>query len=391
VEYEAFGDQIKVPAAADAGEHELTASFYVDGQVAVQKQNGETNEYTYDPAGRTEQTVSKGTTSATVIDHYPGPGEAVSWASEEEGKKWTRNIPGIDGTLSAVEKSGEAAVLQLHDLGGDVVATAAKSETETKLLSTYNSTEFGVQVNGTPPTKYSWLGASGLATESASAATASGGASYVPQLGRPLQTQPIGSPGAYANGSYDGEPYTTYVSAEAITLGSDLAAGAPGREATRQAEAKKAQEEAEARARADHPPEAIPTPTEGGAEPLGGSEGWACQYAAATDQPGEGCEPIVEDLGSTGSGATTASVKSAFSEGLNWIKHNATKILAATVPAVATAFIAGVTFVASTGCTAAAAITGTPEAWFACYEITFRGAILTIAAGGITLKVWDST
>jgi YD repeat-containing protein len=82
VEYEAFGNQTKVPAV-DAGEHEITASFYLDNQVATQKQNGETTSYSYDPAGRTEKTVSEGTTKATIVNHYPGPGEAI----------WTRNIP----------------------------------------------------------------------------------------------------------------------------------------------------------------------------------------------------------------------------------------------------------------------------------------------------------
>jgi len=233
VEYETFGNQTKIPAA-DAGEHELTASFYVDNEVAVQKQNGETTEYFYDPAGRTEQVVSRGTTNSTVINHYPGPNEAVSWTSEEEGKKWTRNIPGIDGTLSAVEKSGAVAVLEVHDLGGDVVATAAKSETETKLLSTYNSTEFGVQVNGAPATEYSWLGASGLATEPSSTATASGGTSYVPQLGALLQTEPITPPGSYGNGSYSGAVFSPSPSAEDLAQADNYGAGAPAREAARQ-------------------------------------------------------------------------------------------------------------------------------------------------------------
>jgi YD repeat-containing protein len=326
VEYEVFGDQTKVPAV-DAGGNEITASFYVDNQVAVQTQNGETTSYSYDPAGRTEKTVSEGTTKAAVINHYAGPGEAISWACEEtvkeceegKGTKWTRDIPGIDGSLSAVEKSGEAAVLQLHDLQGDIVATAAKSETETKLLSTYNSTEFGVQVNGTPSTKYSWLGASGLATEASSAATASGGASYVPQLGRPLQTQPIGSPGAFPNGSYTGGVYATTLEPWVNQSIGNWGAGGTGREATRQAEAKKHQEEEEARARADRPPEAIPTPTEGGAEPLGGSEGWACQYAAETGQEGEGCVIMEGEFGGSSSGLASASSL--------WLVSEATKAL----------------------------------------------------------------
>ncbi len=282
VEYEALGNQTKIPAA-DAGEHEITASFYTDNQTAVQKQNGETTNYSYDPAGRTEKTVSEGTTKVTVVNHYPGPGEAISWACEEaakeceegKGTKWTRNIPGIDGSLAATQHNSEAAILQLHDLQGNIVATAAVSETQTKLLTTYNPTEFGVPVNGTPPTKYSWFGASGLATEQSSGAANPGGGSYVPQLGRPLQTEPVEPPGAYANGSYNGMPYRTGVSAQSETLGSDLAAGAPEREASRQAAAKKFEEEEEARAKARAELEATlnaPTPTEGGAE-LGEAEG----------------------------------------------------------------------------------------------------------------------
>jgi hypothetical protein len=271
VEYEAFGNQTKTPSA-DAGEHEITATFYVDNQVASQKQNGETTNYSYDPAGRTEKTASEGPTNATVINHYAGPGEAISWTSEEEGKKWNRNIPGIDGALSATQKNAETPVLQLHDLEGDIVATAADSETETKLLTAYNSTEFGVQVNGTPPTKYSWLGAAGLASEQSSGASNPGGSSYVTQLGRPLQTQPVEAPGAYAGGSYDGAPYTTEISTQAITLGNDWAAGAPEREAARQAAAKKFEEEKEAWARGQAELEAqmdAPMPAEGGAEEEG--------------------------------------------------------------------------------------------------------------------------
>ena len=70
VEYEPLGNQTKIPAA-DAGEHEITASFHIDNQVVSQKQNGETTNYTYDPVGRTEKTVSEGTTKATVVNQLP--------------------------------------------------------------------------------------------------------------------------------------------------------------------------------------------------------------------------------------------------------------------------------------------------------------------------------
>jgi hypothetical protein len=199
--------------------------------ICVGKQNGETTDYSYDPAGRTEKTVSEGTTKATVIDHYPGPGEATSWACEEaakeceegKGTKWTRNIPGIDGSLGAVEKSGQAAVLQLHDLEGNVVATATVSETETKLLTAYNPTEFGVPVNGTPPTKYSWLGASGYTPEQSSGAANPGGSTYVPQRGAPLQTEPVIPPGAIPNGLGSSAAFVAEASATEIASGNEAA------------------------------------------------------------------------------------------------------------------------------------------------------------------------
>jgi hypothetical protein len=263
VAYEALGNTTKVPAA-DAGKAELTSTYYVDSQTASEKQGEETIRYGYDPSGRTRETVSEGPTKATVINHYAGPGEAVSWISEGS-EKWTREIPGIDGTLSATQANGQAVVLQLHDLQGNIVAEAAVSETETKLIKTYNSTEFGVPTTGSPP-KYSWLGAVGLATELPTGATTSGGDGYVPQLGRALQTQGVVPPGAFPNGGYTGAPYTTSLEPWVTQSIDTWGAGGTGREAARQAEARKRQEEEEAAWRADHyvPPGETPEPGEGG-------------------------------------------------------------------------------------------------------------------------------
>ena len=133
VTYETFGNTTELPAV-DAGKYALASSYYVDGQVATQKQNEQTIKYTYDPAGRTMQTVSEGKpTVSTVISHYAGPGSSLAWTSEEGGAKWSRNIPGIDGALDAIHSSSGSTILQLHDLQGNIVATAGVSETETKL------------------------------------------------------------------------------------------------------------------------------------------------------------------------------------------------------------------------------------------------------------------
>ncbi len=192
VAYETFGNTTKLPAADSGGTGmEIISSYYVDNQVATQKQNEELLKYTYDSGGRTMKTTSeneKTKAKETVVSHYASAGGAPVWTSESEGK-WTRDIPGLDGDLTGTQTSNGTIVLMLHDLQGNVVGTAALGETETKLLTKYNSTEFGVPVNGTPPTKYSWLGAAGIASESPSGLVTQDGTTYVPQTGRPLETQ----------------------------------------------------------------------------------------------------------------------------------------------------------------------------------------------------------
>jgi streptogramin lyase len=199
IAYEPFGNTATLPAADAGGGTDLNSTYYVDNQVATETQGGKTLEYFYDPAGRTRETktVAGGKTTSTDISHYAGPREALSWTSEssEGSETWSRNIPGIDGGLDAIQTSSGSVVLQLHDLKGNIVATAGLSETETKLLSTYNSTEFGVPNEGKAPPKYAWFGADGIASsELPSGTVAQDGVTYVPLTGRPLQTQPIELP-----------------------------------------------------------------------------------------------------------------------------------------------------------------------------------------------------
>jgi streptogramin lyase len=234
IAYDKLGNVEKLPAM-DAEGHELASTFYVDDAVATQSQNGVTNEYRLDPEGRVRETI---TGSKKVVSHYDGAGEAVAWTSEEEGKKWTREIPGIDGTLSAVQTNGETPVLQLHDLQGDVVATAADNTSETKLLSTYNSTEFGVPTGGKAPPKYAWLGADDVASELASGVITEGATSYVPQTGRPLAAEEVEPPGL-PNGS-GGTPDAAQEEPWNMQGAARVGAEAPGLEAGREREAAEA-------------------------------------------------------------------------------------------------------------------------------------------------------
>jgi hypothetical protein len=77
---------------------------------------------------------------------------------------------------------------------GDIVATAALSPTETKVLSTYNSTDSGVKRRKTPH-KSAWLGAADIGSSLASGVITYGSTSYVPRVGRALQSEQVEPPG----------------------------------------------------------------------------------------------------------------------------------------------------------------------------------------------------
>jgi streptogramin lyase len=225
--YDALGNVTKLPAA-DAEGHELTSTFYVDNAVASQTQSGVTNEYKLDPEGRTRETT---TGSSKTISHYDGMGGAVAWSESPE--QWTRNVPGIDGALMATQTNGETPVLQLHDLQGNVAATIGDKAGETKLLSSYNSTEFGVPNAGKAPPKFAWLGAVGVESSLPSGVITSGSTSYVPQTGRALQSEAVEPPGL-PGGSGGGAAYTAQEEPWNMQGAAAAGAEAPGLEAARE-------------------------------------------------------------------------------------------------------------------------------------------------------------
>ncbi len=298
--YNPFGDITTLPAS-DAGGKEpseaLTSAFYVDNQVASQTQNGQTFGYNLDPAGRTRETVATGKKVSDIISHYAGPGQSPSWTTSTSGET-SRDIPGIGGELAAIQNNSEAPVLELANLHGDTIATASLSETATELVSKTDTSEFGVPTTTTPP-KYSWLGALELPTELASGVISMGARSYVPQIGRFLQPDPV--PGGSANAySYTfGDPVDSFDPTGEYVEGAYLYAfndaeneRAIEREAAREAAraaAAKAAAEAAAREAAEAAASAAGPQYAAEEGPLGGYAGWACEYAAETGQQAAGC------------------------------------------------------------------------------------------------------
>jgi RHS repeat-associated protein len=310
--YDAFGNTTGVPAV-DAGGSALTSSFYVDNQLASQTQSEETIGYNLDPAGRSREIVATGKTVATEIQHYTGSGNLPAWTGEIGGN-WTRNISGFDG-LTGIEHNGATPVLQLANLHGDIVATVEDSETATGLASTIKeASDYGVPATSTP-TRYSWLGADGLRTELAQgiSTVAMGARSYLPQTGRFLQTDPVpgGSANAYAytygdpiNSSDPSGAYTASIDEfDENYVGTRAREAAEQRAAERAAEEQAAREEEEQKAQEAYETMMGASDIEEGAEePLGGSTGWACEYAMQTGQEAEGC------ASTGGPGGPTASI-----------------------------------------------------------------------------------
>jgi tripartite motif-containing protein 71 len=263
--YNTFGDITSLPAT-DAGGKEtsetLTSTYYTDNQLDTQTQNGQTIGYNLDPDGRTLETVATGKKTSDVTEHYTGPGSEPTW-TVNPASEWTRNIHGLNGQLAAVQNNGETPVLQLASLHGDIIATAYLSETATALASTADTSEYGVPTTSLPP-KYAWLGANEIPTELPSGALNLGARSYVPQLGRFLQPDPI--PGGSANAYTFGDPvnssdltgeftwgFSSYVVAALDATGEEIIAREAAREAAARAAAEAAAREAEAAADAAGP------------------------------------------------------------------------------------------------------------------------------------------
>jgi streptogramin lyase len=240
-EYDAFGNVTKL-SKADAEKEAIATTYYVDNAVATQLQGTKlTDTYGLDPEGRVDTTLateSKGKiVKKNFVSHYDGADGTVSWTSE--GAKWTRDIPGIDGSLSAVEVNGETTTLEIHDLNGNVVGTASLSAESKELLSTYNSTEFGTPGPSGAPPQYAWLGALGVGSERASGLITEGSTSYVPQTGQPLQSEQVEPPGL-PNGSGGGAAVVFEEEAWNMQGAERVGAEAPGREAGREREAAEA-------------------------------------------------------------------------------------------------------------------------------------------------------
>jgi RHS repeat-associated protein len=332
VSYETFGNITALPAA-DAGGSPLTSSYYVNNALSSQEQNGQKISYNLDPDGRVREAIYTGTTKATVTSHYAGPGNAPAWTITSTGS-WTRNIPGINGGLGAIQANGGTPTLQLANLHGDIIATASMSETESKLIPANETTEYGVP-RTTITASYSWLGSDQVPTELPTGIIGMGARAYIPQLGRFEQAdpQPGGSANAYAY--TDGDPVN-----EADPGGEYTSTIAYDYEATESGSAAAGLSQEYAGPGAILPPPvSMQIEEEFNAHPP-----WD---ASSAFDAGPSSAEMAEIFGCTGGHACASSI---FGEVVHWVSSNAHKLVAAGIGAVFSLAIGAVTLLAVTSC-----------------------------------------
>jgi RHS repeat-associated protein len=195
--YDSLGRTSTVSAAdaAGSGSHagitgDLALGYYANDLVASQTQGGRTLGFTLDPAQNrvVDTTDTAGPTTST--NHYADSGDSPAWTSTNTG--WTRNISGIAGGLAATIDQTGTVVLQLANLHGDLVDTAADDPAATGPLGYTESTEYGAPRNpATAPEVYGWLGAKQRSTNDLAGLTLMGVRLYNPASGRFLSVDPV--------------------------------------------------------------------------------------------------------------------------------------------------------------------------------------------------------
>lgn len=205
--YDTRGDITTTPSADAGGSGDLLASYYANGQIASQTQNGTTTSWQLDPLENRPAT-STSTAGAVVTNHYSDDSDSPSWTSDSTGAR-SRFVHGPDDQLAA-SITAAGVVLDLVNLHGDTMATVDPGTSTVTSTSVYD--EFGAPETGAPGT-YGWLGGAQRSAAALGGQVLMGARVFNPHTGRFDQPDPVADGSC---SSYD------YVCANPLNL-SDIA------------------------------------------------------------------------------------------------------------------------------------------------------------------------
>ncbi len=186
--YDTLARTTALPATAVSGGNPLTVGYATNDMVATLTQAGRTRTYTLDPARRILTTAD--TAGPTLTNHYTAGDDNPAWIGSSDGT-WTRYLNAPAGGLAVTVDNTGAVVLNLANLHGDIVATAAPTDTAPATYS--ETTEYGLPRDPTAPARrYGWLGSHHRNTgDTLAQITLMGVRLYNPTTGRFLSVDPI--------------------------------------------------------------------------------------------------------------------------------------------------------------------------------------------------------
>lgn len=214
--YDVLGRTMTVPSsdAVGIGSHaartgDLTLGYYANDLVQSQTQGGDTVTFALDPQQTRFASSTESATSVTTTNHYADGSDSPAWTSTS-GTAWTRNLLGIDGGLAGTIDQTGMVTLDLVNMHGDLVATAADDTNATSTTAYFESTEYGApRTPASAPDSYGWVGSKRRSTNDLGGLTLMGVRLYNPNNGRFLSVDPVpgGNDNAYV---YVGNPIDGY-------------------------------------------------------------------------------------------------------------------------------------------------------------------------------------
>lgn len=198
--YDAFGRTLTVPASDAIGQGAfasvtgtLSLSYYANDMIAQENQGSQQLSYTLDPLQDriASATVGTGSNQVVTTNDYADMSDSPAWSTV--GGVAVRDVRGPGGLLAATV-SNSTVTLQLTNLDGSVVATAADSASDagitTNSYTSFNA--YGVPENAAATTEtYGWEGGNERSAESLGGLLLMGARLYNPAAGRFLSVDAV--------------------------------------------------------------------------------------------------------------------------------------------------------------------------------------------------------